>query len=321
MDFVHFDLNNHIMKLRNIHLLILLAMCWGPSFLFIKLALAELDPIRLSFFRIGLGALILNVILLTQKNYLPRSARFWRDSAVAAFFSVAFPFMLINWGQQFIDSSLGSLLNGTTPFFTVIFSALLLRQEKISGNKIRGIAIGFLGLLVLVYPNLREGVNASFWGIMAVVLASASYGVGWVWVRKRLVGTASFKAPATQLLLATLFLLPFLYFSEAPVPMKEWSTVTLVAIVGLGTLGTSIAFILYFKLIEQAGASYASMVTYLVPVIGVVLGSVVLQEAVTIWMLCGAVLILYGIYVGGKKPVTYCCPEERVDARLFTRFR
>ena len=309
------------MKLRNIHLLILLALCWGPSFLFIKLALAELDPIRLSFLRIGVGALILNVILLIRKNYLPKSWRFWRDSAVAAFFSVALPFMLINWGQQFIDSSLGSLLNGTTPFFTVIFSAILLKSEKVSANKVRGIVIGFVGLMVLVFPNLQEGVNASFWGIMAVVLASTSYGMGWVWVRKRLVGTASFKAPATQLLLATVFLTPFLFFSESSTPMTEWSSITIISIAGLGTLGTSIAFILYFKLIEQAGASYASMVTYLVPVIGVLLGSLILREEITIWMLAGAVLILYGIYTGGKKPVTYCCPEQRVDARLFTRFR
>ena len=309
------------MKLRNIHLLILLALCWGPSFLFIKLALAELDPIRLSFLRIGVGALILNVILLMRKNYLPKSLRFWRDSAVAAFFSVAFPFMLINWGQQFIDSSLGSLLNGTTPFFTVIFSAILLKSEKVSASKVRGIVIGFVGLMVLVFPNLQEGVNASFWGIMAVVLASTSYGMGWVWVRKRLVGTASFKAPATQLLLATVFLTPFLFFSESSTPIAEWSSITIISIAGLGTLGTSIAFILYFKLIEQAGASYASMVTYLVPVIGVLLGSLILREEITIWMLAGAVLILYGIYTGGKKPVTYCCPEQRVDARLFTRFR
>ncbi len=274
-----------------------------------------------SIFRIGIGALILNVILLAKKDYLPSNRMFWRDSLVAAFFSVAFPFMLINWGQQFIDSSLGSLLNGTTPFFTVIFSTLLLRNEKISGNKLRGIIIGFVGLLVLVFPNLRQGVNASFWGIMAVVLASASYGVGWVWVRKRLVGTTSFKAPATQLFLATLMLLPFLSLAEVPASMLSLSSTTLISILGLGTLGTSIAFILYFKLISQAGASYASMVTYLVPVIGVFLGSIVLQEKVTVWMLSGAVLILYGIYTGGKKPVEICCPEDRVDYRLFTKFR
>lgn len=309
------------MRLKNIHLLLLLALCWGPSFLFIKLALNELSPTMLSIFRIGIGALVLNMILIFNRNFLPKKLSFWRDSAIAAFFSVALPFMLINWGQQFIDSSLGSLLNGTTPFFTVIFSSLLLKGEKISGFKIRGIAIGFIGLLVLVSPNLSEGVNASFWGIMAVVLASASYGVGWVWVKKRLSGTPSFKAPATQLLIATLYLLPFAFFGEQTVPVGDLSITTIVAILSLGVLGTATAFILYFKLIDQAGASYASMVTYVVPVIGVFLGAIVLNEVITLWMLGGAALILYGIYLGGKKEVVKCCPEEGFDFGAFSKVR
>lgn len=308
------------MKLKNIHLLILLAFCWGPSFLFIKLALTELSPTILSVFRIGLGALILNAVLIFKKDFLPRKVGFWRDSAIAAFFSVAFPFMLINWGQQFIDSSLGSLLNGTTPFFTVIFSVVLLRNEVISGNKIKGIVIGFVGLLVLVFPNLMEGVNASFMGIMAVVVASASYGVGWVWVKKRLTGTPSFKAPAAQLLIATMYLMPIALYFEPDANILNLSAITIGSVVGLGTLGTAIAFILYFKLIEKAGASYASMVTYLVPVIGVLLGSLVLKETITVWMLVGAALILYGIYTGSKKPVAVCCPEE-VDLRVLSKVR
>lgn len=309
------------MKLKNIHLLILLAICWGPSFLFIKLALIELNPIMLSVLRIGLGALILNVILLLKRNYLPGNWSFWKDSAIAAFFSVAFPFLLITWGQQYIDSSLGSLLNGTTPFFTVIFSMLLLSNERLSGNKIRGVVIGFIGLLVLVYPNFSDDVNASFWGIMAVVLASASYGVGWVWVKKRLTSIASFKAPAAQLLIATFYLLPIVYVIDPAISISNLSSMTMGSVVFLGVFGTALAFILYFKLIEQAGASYASMVTYLVPVIGVFLGVVVLNETVTSWMLAGALLILYGIYIGGKKQVKVCCPEESIDVRSFSKFR
>ncbi len=309
------------MKLKNIQLLVLLALCWGPSFLFIKLALNELSPTLLSVFRIGIGALVLNSILLVNRSFLSRKLSFWRDSAIAAFFSVAFPFMLINWGQQYIDSSLGSLLNGTTPFFTVIFSSFLLKGEKISANKIKGIVLGFVGLIALVLPSMNGGMNAGFWGILAVVLASASYGIGWVWVKKRLTGTPSFQAPATQLLLATLYLLPIAWMTEPSLEVTDWSLVTLISIVSLGTLGTAIAFILYFKLIAQAGASYASMVTYLVPVIGVLLGVLVLNEEVTVWMLVGASLILFGIYLGGKKEVVRCCPEERIDIGAFSKVR
>ena len=301
--------------------MILLAFCWGPSFLFIKLALNELSPTLLSVFRIGIGALVLNTVLFLQRNYLPSNLRFWRDSAIAAFFSVAFPFMLINWGQQFIDSSLCSLLNGTTPFFTVIFSVLLLRTEHISVNKFRGISIGFIGLLALVYPNLQNGFTTDFWGIVAIVLASASYGVGWVWVKKRLTGVQSFKAPAAQLLIATIYLLPIAIATEPTLLVSEWSTITFTAILLLGVLGTAIAFILYFKLIDQAGASYASMVTYLVPVIGVFLGAIVLHERVTLWMLAGAVLIFYGIYIGGKKQIVKSCTKKDVDFGVLSKFR
>lgn len=308
------------MKLKSIHLLILLAVCWGPSFLFIKLALIQLDPILLSVFRIGIGAMVLNIILLLRKDFLPKDKAFWKASAVAAFFSVAFPFMLINWGQQFIDSSLGSLLNGTTPFFTVIFSFFLLQNESISINKIRGIALGFLGLMVLVYPNLAEGVSASLTGIAAVVLASASYGVGWVWVKKHLTGIPSFKAPAAQLFLATIYLLPVVLFTERNTELASWNLVTLGSIMALGILGTAIAFILYFRLIAQAGPSYASMVTYLVPVIGVILGIIVLNETLTPWMLSGAGMILFGIYLGNKPKKNTTSPKC-VDLGVLSKVR
>lgn len=288
------------MKLRSVHLLLLLAVCWGPSFLFIKLALQQLSPVLVSVFRIGIGALVLNISLLMRKDFLPREFKFWRASAVAAFFSVALPFMLINWGQQFIDSSLGALLNGTTPFFTVIYSFFLLQSEPISPNKVLGISLGFLGLIVLVYPNLMEGVNASVAGIAAIVLASASYGVGWVWVKKHLTGISSFKAPAAQLLIATIYLLPFAFTTYEGSHLASLNLVTISSIVALGVLGTAIAFILYFRLIAQAGPSYASMVTYLVPVIGVVLGIFILDESLTPWMLVGAGMILFGIYLGNK---------------------
>lgn len=301
--------------------MILLALCWGPSFLFIKLALEEISPITLSVLRIGTGALILNFILIIKGDFLPKKHSFWKDSAVAAFFSVAFPFMLINWGQQFIDSSLGSLLNGTTPFFTVIFSMVLLKPEANSGRKVKGIVVGFVGLLVLVFPNLCEGVNANFWGLMAVVLASASYGIGWVWVKKRLTGYPSFKAPAAQLLIATLYLLPITVWLTPNKSLTSVSLQTVTAVLGLGTLGTALAFILYFKLIEKAGANYASMVTYLVPVIGVFLGFIVLNAAITVWMIAGASLILYGIYLGNKKPVETSCQDAKLDLHVLSKIR
>ncbi|WP_179213336.1 DMT family transporter [Ekhidna lutea] len=310
------------MKIKNIHLLLLLASFWGPSFLFIKIAVEEVPPVMLAALRIGTGALILNLLLLLQKNRLPLNIDFWKKTFIAGFFAQAFPFIMINWGEQYVDSSLASILNGLVPIFTIVLAHFMIADEKLSGQKLKGVILGFLGLIVLVLPNIIEGVEGSFWGIIAITSAALSYGIGLAYIRKHLVNIPSFQAPAAQLLSVSIYLIPLAFFMYPSFDFAVLQTQTISSIMILGVFGTAIAFVVYFKLIERSSAGYASLVTYLMPIYGVVLGVTILDEVLTVWTLLGAMLILLGIRLT-KKTNTISVPQfgKNIDPALYTKFR
>ena len=310
------------MKIRNVHLLILLASLWGPSFLFIKIAVVEIPPIMLAAFRIGIAAVILNIFLILKNERLPTDIGFWRKTFIAGLFAQGIPFVLINWGEQYVDSSLASILNGLVPLFTIIFAHFIVADEKLNIQKIIGVSLGFLGLIVLVAPGLQYGVEGSTLGILSITLAAISYGIGLSFIRKYFTNTPSFKAPAAQLLSVTIYLVPLALivhpnFSLTAVSVSAWGSVLVLAF-----FGTAIAFIVYFKLIERSSAGYASLVTYLMPIYGVLLGIVFLGEEVSVWMILGASLILLGIKATKKRvKVRRESTKVKVDAALYTKFR
>lgn len=309
------------MKMKNIYLLILLACCWGPSFLFIKIAIEEVPPMVLAGLRIGIGALILNLFLLLRKERLPMTREFWKKTFIAGFFAQALPFTLINWGEQYVDSSLASLLNGLVPLFTIVLAQIMLADERMTENKLKGVVLGFIGLLILIYPNIENGLSGSVQAILAITIAAISYGIGLVYIRKNLINVPSFHAPAAQLLSVTIYLVPISFLSSPDFSLMDISWPTIGSVAVLGLFGTAIAFILYFKLIERSSASYASMVTYLMPMIGVILGVAFLSEQLTTWMIAGAIAILSGIYIGNKKRQKGRKFEGSLDMKLYSKFR
>jgi len=283
------------MKNKNLFLLILLASCWGPSFLFIKIAVAEVSPMMVAGLRIAIGAVVLNMILLFRKERLPTKRSFWKKIFIAGFFAQALPFTLINWGEQFVDSSIASLLNGLTPLSTIVLAQLMLKDEKMTSNKVRGVVLGLIGLIILVLPSLFAGVTGTVQGILAITLAALSYGVGLVYIRKNLIAVPAMHAPAAQLLSVSIYLLPIAFFITPQFSLLAVSVASLISIALLGVFGTAIAFIVYFKLLERTSAGYVSMVTFLMPIYGVILGITFLDEPLTLWMLLGATSILGGI--------------------------
>ncbi|MEP5611414.1 MAG: DMT family transporter [Cyclobacteriaceae bacterium] len=290
------------MKNKNLFLLILLASCWGPSFLFIKIAVAEVSPMMVAGLRIAVGAAVLNVILLFRRERLPTNLHFWKKIFIAGFFAQALPFTLINWGEQFVDSSIASLLNGLTPLSTIVLAQLMLKDEKMTQNKLKGVVLGLLGLAILVAPSLVAGVTGTLQGILAITLAAISYGVGLVYIRKELLDIPVMHAPAAQLLSVSIYLLPIAFFNAPQFSLLTVSGGALASIAILGVFGTAIAFMLYFKLLERTSAGYVSMVTFLMPIYGVILGIIFLDEPITLWMLLGAISILSGISVVNRKP-------------------
>ena len=285
------------MKTRNLLLLLLLATLWGPSFLLIKVAVAEIPPITLIFGRLGLAAIILYGVLRLSGGNLPRPGRIWIPLAIVAIFQTAFPFVLLSWAEQHIDSALAAILNGLTPLFTILIAHLLTTDDKLTSAKAVGIALGLIGVLFFVGPSLQSGIQASTWGILAMIVVAASYGFAVVFARNRLNHLPSLVTPASQLLLATLFLLPFMMVIDQPFNQPIPSLQTIGAVVALAVFGTALAFVVYFRLLKSAPASYVSMVTYLVPVIGVMLGVIVLGERLAWNDFAGFGLILLGVLI------------------------
>jgi len=285
------------MNLKNLLLLMLLAAMWGPSFLFIKVAVGEIPPLTLVLGRVAVGATFLLVALLAARRSLPRERTLWRRLAVLALLQNALPWILLSWGEQYIDSALASILNGTTPIFTIVLAHFLVPGDRMTASKLLGVLLGFVGLFLLILPSLAGGVRASTWGLLAVVVASALYGVAIVYSRNHLRGLPPLVAPATQLSLATLYMLPVALLIDRPWQLAAPSPAAAGSLVALGILGTGMAFIVYYRLLETANATYLSMVTYVIPVFGVILGVLVLGEQLTWYALVGFALILLGVMV------------------------
>ncbi len=285
------------MKSKHFLLLLLLAALWGPSFLFIKIAVETIPPITLVLGRIGIAAVLLWLFLRFSGGRLPTSGRVWGLLAVMALVQNAIPFVLFSWSEQFIDSALASILNGATPLFTIFLAHFFTQDDRLSVMKLVGALIGFGGLVVLVIPSFLDGVQSTTLGVLAMTVAAALYGVAIVFSRKYLRGLPPLVAPAGQMILATLFLLPTALIVERPFQLPMPSIPSLLSVVTLGIFGTGIAFIVYYRLIAEVSASYVSMVTYIIPIVGVILGVVVLNEQLNWYSYVGCGLILFGVAI------------------------
>ncbi len=275
--------------------LVVLALMWGPSFLFIKVAVHDIPPLTLAAARVSLAATFLYVVLRWQGRQLPRFGRQWKYFAVMGFFSNALPFSLFSWGEQYLDSALAAIINGTTPLFTIILAHLVFADDRLTPTKIVGVLLGFGGLLALVGPELLGGLQATTWGLLAMTVASASYGVAIVYGRKFLRGLPPLVGPAAQLTMASLYLLPLSLLIEQPYSRPLPSPAAVGSVLMLALVGTALAFIIYYRIMEITSATNLSMITYLVPIVGTVLGVVVLGERLGLNAYLGCGLILLGV--------------------------
>ena len=277
--------------------ILFLAALWGPSFLFIKIAVEEIPPLTLVVGRVGIAAILIYVVLRAQGRNLPKFGPVWRHFAVMALVQNALPFALFNWGEQHIDSALAAILNGTTPLFTILLAHLFVADDRLNLRKGTGILLGFGGLTLLIAPSLFGGVQATSWGLIAVTIAAASYGVAMVYSRINLRGLPPLVAPTAQLTLATLYMLPLALIFEQPYRLPLPSLSAAGALLTLAAFGTALAFVVFYRIIERTSATNLSMVTYLVPVFGVVLGVIVLNEQLSWNAYLGCTLILGGIMI------------------------
>lgn len=279
-------------------LFVLVALTWGSSFLFMKIGLEGLSPQQVALGRVLLGAVTLVVILLATRRRWPRSLRLWGHLLVVAVFLNAIPSSLVAWAEQTVPSGLASIYNATTPIMVLLAMPLLLPSERLRGKQLVGVLLGIVGVLVLVGPWDLIGdpaVLATVPAQLALLGMTACYGFGLSYMRRFVAGSGhdAITLTTVQLTLgAGLMLLVAPFTALSPVQL-DWRIVA--AMVALGCVGTGLAYMWNTGLVQAWGAPRASTVTYLTPVVGVVLGVLVLGERIRWNEPVGGVVILLGI--------------------------
>lgn len=286
-------------------LLITLALLWGPSFLIIKIGLKEIPPLTLAAGRVGIAAVVVYGLMRLKGNTFPRSFQFWKRFAIMGLLSNALPFALLMIGETKAPSAIAAIFTGFTPVATALIAHFTIDEERLSRKTLIGILLGFAGILLLFIPAIEEGIegNELLIGMLCFTVIAISYGFSMVYSRVALRGHPEFVGPAAQMIAATVFLLPVSLAAE-------WNEITLPgieslgAVIWLGVIATAIAYIVYYRLLEIAGATFLSLVTFLLPPLGVAFGVVFLDEHLGWNVLLGCAVILFGVRfvqnVGGK---------------------
>ncbi len=273
--------------------LIGLSLLWGPAFLYMNVAVQEIPPLTLTAARVSLAALVLLLLLKLQGRTLPRTGTSWKQFAITGLTYNALPFFLLSWGQQYIDSALAAILVGATPLFTMLLARLFQTEERFGREKVVGVVVGFGGMFLLFMPGLLAGVQLTIWGMAAALGAAASYGVALVYTRQKLRGLPPLVGPTAQLVMASVYLVPLSLIIEKPYAMDLPSTTAVTALLLLVLLSTVLAFVIYYRLMEQTSATTLSLVTYLNPIVATILGVVVLHEPLGwhVYLGCGLILV------------------------------
>ncbi len=288
----------------------LLGLIWGSSFLFIRVSVEQLTPFQVVFIRTGIAAVGLTILAYAQGKRLPTHWAGIFPLLVLGVVTTVFPFVLITWGEQYIESGLAALLQSSAAFFTLIIAHFVFTDERITLKKIVGMVLGFFGVLVLASRSFSseapaEGTTqlAYLGGMLSIVAASLCYGIGGTYsrrvVQKHLdpIVTAAGTMGVAAIITGILSVISPYFGGPPPVMLADLRSDVLFSVVVLGLLNTFIAYIIFYTIIGVLGAARTSMVTYIVPMVGLVLGAIFLNETVDIRLVIGAVLIIGGIAV------------------------
>ena len=272
----------------------LAGLIWGASFLFVEYALTALTPIGVAFWRTTFGALAMLIAVLIYKSKLPTSFEAWRKMAIAGMFMSSVPFTLFAFAQTYVTSALASILNAVTPIATVIVMLIAFRSEKLLPHVVVGLVVGLIGVLIVLGVWQGFGDNEPL-AIVALLAAVTCYGIGTPYVRKYIaplklstevsvfgqIGTAA-------VTLLPIYLISGQYFTSTP------TLPAIASVLAIGALGSGVAYLLYYKVLDVVGSAIASSVTYITPVIAVILGVLLLNEELHWYEPVGGVIIIVG---------------------------
>lgn len=277
-------------------LLLILSILWGGSFFFNGIAVKALPPFTIVTARVGLAALALLVLLRAYGIAMPKDRRLWAAFFIMGLLNNVIPFCLIVWGQKQIASGLASILNATTPLFTAIVAQFFTNDEKLSPNKIIGILVGFAGVAVMIGPSVLTGLGSNVWAQLAVLGAALSYGFAGVFGRRfKAMGVAPLATATGQVMASTLMLIPVALLVDHPWNLPMPGPVTWGALLGIALLSTALAYVLFFRILSTAGATNLALVTFLIPVSAILLGSLALGERLEVKHFIGMALIACGL--------------------------
>lgn len=284
------------MNRRDWGIILILAAIWGVAFVFIGVAVRHVPPLTYVWLRLTIAAagMWIYVWLRGERPGLPR--RIWGSILLLAVLNNALPFVLIGWGEIHIASGLAAILNATTPILGVIVAHFCTRDERMSRGKLGGVLLGVAGVVVMVGPSLLTKLGTDALAQLACVVAAVSYALAAVWARRyKAMGISALSVTTGQLTAGAMILLPLSLLVDRPwtlpmPPLGAWG-----AIAALALLCTAFAYVLYFRLIEGAGATNAMLVTLLVPPVAILLGGLFLHETLTPQDFIGLVLIALGL--------------------------
>ncbi|MFC7866803.1 DMT family transporter [Streptomyces murinus] len=270
-----------------------LSLIWGFSFLLIKVGTSGYAPFQVTLGRLVFGTAVLVAAMAVKRERLPRGGRLWAHMAVAAFFLNALPFSLFAYSELTIPSTLAGICNATSPLWGMALSVVALSEDRPTRVRVAGLGLGFLGVLTVL--GAWQGFHSlDATGTAMALLASLSYPVGWIYVRRTLAGTGNSHLSMTggQLLVATVQLAVVTpLFTSMP---KHFALVPLLAVAALGALGTGLAVLLQYGLVAEVGPTTAQMVTYFIPVIATAAGVAILGESLHWNTPVGAAIVLAG---------------------------
>ena len=268
--------------------------------MWIKIAIREVGPITLVAFRVLFGLLFGVAVILFQRVEMPRTLKAWTPLLIIGLTNIAIPFFLISWGELHIDSAVASILDATVPLFTILIAHFLLRDDKITAPKMIGLLVGFAGIVVLMSKDIGAS-SSSLLGQAAVIVASIFYAISAIYIRKNTEDTPAILRSAGPLVSASITMWLGAAIFEQPIHIPQLA-ITWIALLFMGVLGSGLAFVMAFYLIHEIGPTRTTMVTYLFPLGGVILGVVFLHELLTWQVFVGAVLIISSLAIANWTP-------------------
>ena len=275
-------------------LLIGLSLLWGGSFFFAKIAVLELPPVTVALGRVAIAAAILLTLARVTGVALPATLAAWRPYALMGLLNNVLPFTLLFWGQTHIPSGLAAILNATTPLFTVLVAHVATADEKLNAARLAGLVAGLAGVVVMIGPDVLRDLGANVLAQLACLLAAISYAFAGVYGR-RFRGEPALRVAAGQLTASSIILALPVALIDQPWMLPLPSGKAIAALVALAALSTALGYLIFFRILSRAGATNVSLVTFLIPVSAILLGTLVLGEQLDARHFAGMAAIALGL--------------------------